>query len=107
MLINKTSSAWEANQNWTVSRGRGGGVVQSTESEGQEWAEGTAAGGHSLLQHGVCWRWGWGDPEVPHGLCLVCLFISFSKPLGLQRSLATEAKDQFRKVLSKAFLSSS
>lgn len=34
-------------------------------------------------------------------------FTSFSKPLGLQRSLATEAKDQFRKVLSRAFLSSS
>lgn len=34
-------------------------------------------------------------------------FTSFAKPLGLQRSLATEAKDQFRKVLSRAFLSSS
>lgn len=41
-----------------------------------------------------------------NGLYWVRSFTSFSKPLGLQRSLATEAKDQFRKVLSRAFLSS-
>ena len=43
---------------------------------------------------------------MPNDLCLVRCFTSFSKPQRLQRSLATEAKDQFRKVLSRAFLSS-
>lgn len=43
---------------------------------------------------------------MPNDLCLVRCCTSFSKPQGLQRSLATEAKDQFRKVLSRAFLSS-
>lgn len=81
--------------------------MQSTESEGQGLAGRTDRSRWMLPAATRCvLETELRDPSVLPGLCLVRRFISFSKPLGLQRSLATEAKDQFRKVLSKAFLSS-